>query len=147
MLEWFTEKIIKTNIRKVMQTTQSSLNPYPTTTKVFRYCFDIDGTICTPGTCKSCQYEGATPNKDRIEKINKLYDEGHYIIYMTARAMGRNKDLPNAEATIKAEEVLKPLTKLQLDIWGCKYHELIMGKPHADYFIDDKAVNDEDFFK
>ena len=130
-----------------MQTTQSSLDPYPTTTKLLRYCFDIDGTICTPGTCKSCQYEGATPNKDRIEKINKLYDEGHYIIYMTARAMGRNKDLPNAEATIKAEEVLKPLTKLQLDIWGCKYHELIMGKPHADYFIDDKAVNDEDFFK
>ena len=42
-----------------------------------RYCFDIDGTICTPGTCKSCQYEGATPKKDRIEKINKLYDEGH----------------------------------------------------------------------
>ena len=130
-----------------MQTTQSSLDPYPTTTKVIRYCFDIDGTICTPGTCKSCQYEGATPNKDRIEKINKLYDEGHYIIYMTARAMGRNKDLPNAEATIKAEEVLKPLTKLQLDIWGCKYHELILSKPHADYFIDDKAVNDEDFFK
>jgi len=129
-----------------MQTTQSLLDPYPTTTKMLRYCFDIDGTICTPGTCKSCQYEGATPNKDRIEKINKLYDEGHYIIYMTARAMGRNKDLPNAEATIKAEEVLKPLTKLQLDIWGCKYHELIMGKPHADFFIDDKGIKDEDFF-
>ena len=125
-----------------MQTTQSIK-----VTPVFkRYCFDIDGTICTPGTCKSCQYEGATPNKDRIEKINKLYDEGHYIIYMTARAMGRNKDLPNAEATIKAEEVLKPLTKLQLDIWGCKYHELIMGKPHADFFIDDKGIKDEDFF-
>ena len=45
-----------------------------------RYCFDIDGTICTPGTCKSCQYEGATPKKDRIEYVNKLYDEGHYII-------------------------------------------------------------------
>ncbi len=111
-----------------------------------RYCFDIDGTICTPGTCKSCQYEGSTPKKDRIEKINKLYDEGHYIIYMTARAMGRNKDLPNAEAASKAEEVLKPLTKLQLDIWGCKYHELIMGKPHADFFIDDKGIKDQDFF-
>ena len=43
-----------------------------------RYCFDIDGTICTPGTCKSCQYEGATPKKDRIEKINKLYDAVSY---------------------------------------------------------------------
>ena len=34
-----------------------------------RYCFDIDGTICTPGTCRECQYEGATPKKDRIEVV------------------------------------------------------------------------------
>ena len=111
-----------------------------------RYCFDIDGTICTPGDCKSCQYEGATPKKKRIEVINKLYEEGHYIIYMTARAMGRNSDKPHEEAAKKAEELLKPLTKMQLDIWGCKYHELIMGKPHADMFIDDKAWPDFTFF-
>jgi len=126
-----------------MQKTQS----LKVTTVFKRYCFDIDGTICTPGTCNTCQYEGATPKKDRIAVVNKLYDEGHYIIYMTARAMGRNKDLPHAEAASKAEEVLKPLTKLQLDIWGCKYHELIFGKPHADLFIDDKGINDYDFFK
>ena len=112
-----------------------------------RYCIDIDGTICTPGTCRECQYEGATPKKDRIKVINKLYDEGNYIIYFTARAMGRNSDLPNEEARIKAKEIIEPLTKMQLDIWGCKYHELIFGKPHADYFIDDKGVKDEDFFK
>ena len=112
-----------------------------------RYCIDIDGTICTPGTCKSCQYEGATPKKDRIKVINKLYDEGNYIIYFTARAMGRNSDLPNEEARIKAKEIIEPLTKMQLDIWGCKYHELIMGKPHADLFIDDKGINCDDFFK
>ena len=111
-----------------------------------RYCIDIDGTICTPGTCKSCQYEGATPKKDRIKVINKLYDEGNYIIYFTARAMGRNSDLPNEEARIKAKEIIEPLTKMQLDIWGCKYHELIMGKPHADLFIDDKGINCDDFF-
>ena len=111
-----------------------------------RYCIDIDGTICTPGTCKSCQYEGATPKKDRIKAINKLYDEGNYIIYFTARAMGRNSDLPNEEARIKAKEIIEPLTKMQLDIWGCKYHELIFGKPHADYFIDDKAWHDKVFF-
>ena len=51
------------------------------------------------------------------------------------------------EAGKKAEEVLKPLTLMQLDIWGCKYHELIMGKPHADLFIDDKGINCDDFFK
>ena len=75
-----------------------------------------------------------------------MYDEGHYIIYMTARAMGRNKDLPHAEAAKKAVDVVEPLTKMQLDIWGCKYHELIMGKPHADMFIDDKAWPDSTFF-
>ena len=111
-----------------------------------RYCIDIDGTICTPGTCKSCQYEGATPKKDRIAYVNKLYDEGHHITYFTARAMGRNSDKPIDDAKKVAEEVLKPLTKMQLDIWGCKYHELIFGKPHADYFIDDKAWPDKVFF-
>ena len=111
-----------------------------------RYCFDIDGTICTPGDCKSCQYEGATPKKERIAAVNKLYDEGHHIIYMTARAMGRNKHLSNDEAKKVAMEVVGPLTKMQLDIWGCKYHELIFGKPHADMFIDDKAWPDFTFF-
>ena len=81
-----------------------------------RYCIDIDGTIGTPGTCRECQYEGATPKKDRIKVINKLYDEGNYIIYFTARAMGRNSDLPNEEARIKAKEIIEPLTKMQLDL-------------------------------
>ena len=35
------------------------------------------------------RYTGATPIQDRIDKINKLYDDGHYIVYLTARGMGR----------------------------------------------------------
>ena len=112
-----------------------------------RYCVDIDSTICTPGTCGNCVYEGSTPKRDRIAVINELYENGHYIIYFTARAMGRSSMLPHDEAKEKAEQLLKPLTKCQLDIWGCKYHELIMGKPHADLFIDDKGINCDDFFK
>jgi radical SAM superfamily enzyme len=104
------------------------------------YCIDIDDTICTNGTCNSCKYEGSRPIKENIEKINKLYDDGHYIKYFTARGMGTYND-PNL-AKAKWED----LTKLQLDIWGCKYHELIMGKPSADYYIDDKAINSDDFF-
>ena len=112
-----------------------------------RYCVDIDSTICTPGTCGNCVYEGSTPKRDRIAVINELYEDGHYIIYVTARAMGRSSMLPHDEAKEKAEQLLKPLTKCQLDIWGCKYHELIFGKPHADIFIDDKAMNSEDYFE
>ena len=110
-----------------------------------RYCIDIDGTICSPTVGRD--YHKAEPWQDRIKVLNKLYDEGNYIIYFTARAMGRFADLPHSVASVKAKEVLFDLTKQQLDDWGVKYNELIMGKPHADFFIDDKGVKDEDFFK
>jgi phosphatidate phosphatase PAH1 len=105
------------------------------------YVIDIDGTICTNGDCESCKYEGSIPFYNRIEKINKLYDEGNTIKYFTARGMGRYKD--DSE---KAKEKFYSLTKMQLEIWGCKYHELITGKPAGDVYIDDKGINDNDFF-
>ena len=105
------------------------------------YVIDIDGTICINGDCSSCKYEGSTPIYERIEKLNSLYDAGHIIKYFTARGMGRYKD--NKE---KAEEKFYNLTKMQLEIWGCKYHELILGKPSGDIYIDDKGMNANDFF-
>ena len=110
-----------------------------------RYCVDIDGTICSPTVGRD--YHKAEPWQDRIKVLNKLYDEGNHIIYFTARAMGRFSDQPHSIATTKAKEVLFELTEKQLNDWGVKYHELIMGKPHADYFIDDKGINSEDFFE
>jgi len=109
-----------------------------------RYCVDIDGTICSPTVGRD--YHKAKPWKNRIDALNKLYDEGHYIIYFTARAMGRFSNQPHSIASVKAEGVLFELTEKQLKDWGCKYHELIMGKPHADHFIDDKAWHSDEFF-
>ena len=109
-----------------------------------RYCVDIDGTICSPTVGRD--YHKAKPWKNRIDALNKLYDEGNYIIYFTARAMGRFSDQTHFDAAIKAKEVLFELTEKQLNDWGCKYHELIMGKPHADIFIDDKGINSDEFF-
>ena len=42
-----------------------------------RYVIDIDGTICSPITGRD--YTKAEPWEDRIDKVNKLYDEGHEI--------------------------------------------------------------------
>ena len=36
---------------------------------------------------------------------------------------------------------LYELTKSQLNKWGVKYHQLVMGKLHFDLLIDDKVVN------
>tara|TARA_Y100000592_G_scaffold44229_2_gene70151 strand:- start:20109 stop:20447 length:339 start_codon:yes stop_codon:yes gene_type:complete len=107
-----------------------------------RYCIDIDGTICTPTVGRG--YELAEPFPDRIASINEMYDQGHYIIFFTARAMGRFCGDPDDRQ--KAEDLMRDLTEKQLEKWGVKYHELLFGKPHADVFIDDKAVSDTDWF-
>ena len=62
-----------------------------------KYIVDIDGTICTP--VSNGNYGEATSIPSHIEKINKLYDEGHTIVYLTARGMGRYGD--NADLALK----------------------------------------------
>jgi len=108
-----------------------------------RYVIDIDGTICDKpdGIFDDNNYSNSVPKRDRIEYINNLYDQGNHITYFTARGMGRfNNNLKMAEAH------LRYITELQLDIWGCKYHEFFMGKPSGDIYVDDKGVNADDFF-
>jgi len=107
-----------------------------------KYIVDIDGTICDKPICREDgDYDTSVPKLDRIDKINKLYDDGHEIIYLTARGMGRFND--NVDL---AREAFYDLTENQLKSWGCKYHKLILGKPSGDYYIDDKGINSDDFF-
>ena len=103
-----------------------------------KYVFDIDGTICTNS---SPDYSKAKPYKERINKVNKLYEQGHTIIFLTARGMGRNKN----NAALAVSDFFE-LTREQLKSWGVKYHELFLGKPSGDLYIDDKGIKDEEFF-
>tara|TARA_R110000782_G_scaffold27366_1_gene69356 strand:- start:863 stop:1165 length:303 start_codon:yes stop_codon:yes gene_type:complete len=96
------------------------------------YYVDIDEIICEYKGDR--EYPLATPIKKNIEKINKLYDEGHKVIYWTARGTVTGLDWHE-------------LTGNQLNEWGVKYHEYRLGKPHYDVFICDKAFNTEAFFK
>lgn len=102
------------------------------------YVFDIDGTICT---LTEGDYSKASPLTDRIEKINNLYLGGNYIVFQTARGMGRFKNDKE-----KAISTFYDFTVKQLNSWGVKYNELHLGKPAGDIYVDDKGVNDEDFF-
>ena len=107
------------------------------------YVFDIDGTICKKlRSSKDNDYRDAIPYKKRIKRVNNLYDQGHIIIYQTARGMGRFDNNPQ-----KAIQEFYSLTKEQLNQWGCKHHMLFLGKPSADIYVDDKSMNDEDFFE
>lgn len=92
------------------------------------YCFDIDGVLCN----NEGFYQDRVPNKEAIARVNKLYDEGHTILIFTGRGSKTKIDW-------------RELTAQQMKAWGVKHHELIMGKPHADIFIDDKALNVKDW--
>lgn len=96
---------------------------------------DIDNTICYYEHKKEDipNYNLAKPYLDRIKKINNLYDEGNTIIYWTAR--GTMSGINWFQVTLG-----------QLNEWGCKFHELRMGKPAYDLFIDDKNINSEIYF-
>jgi len=89
-----------------------------------KYIFDIDGTICTQQA--SGMYHLAQPYQDRIDQVNQLYEQGHYITYWTARGMSSGLDHTE-------------LTHQQLSDWGCLYHELHMNKPSYDVWVDDRA--------
>ena len=72
------------------------------------FIFDIDGTLFdTNGT----DYETSVPNKNIINIVNELFDEGHEIIINTARGYKTGKDWME-------------LTKKQLYNCGVKYHKL-----------------------
>ena len=93
---------------------------------------DIDETICFYDGVDRRGYKNAIPNIENIKKINKLYDQGHYIKYYTGRGTVSKIDYYD-------------LTKEQLSRWGCKYHDLSTGeKPDYDLLICDKTKRIEE---
>ena len=103
------------------------------------YVFDIDGTICTKIT--DGDYSNAKPLTERINVINRLYDDGNTIIFQTARGMGRSSN-----SVAWSHKAFYEFTREQLEGWGVKFHSLFLGKPAGDVYVDDKAIGDAAFF-
>jgi len=94
-------------------------------TRLLTYCIDVDGTLCTN---TEGDYERAEPMPDVIAEINRLYDAGHTILLLTARGSTTAIDW-------------RACTERQLAAWNVRYHSLSFGKPTADVYVDDKAIN------
>ncbi len=82
---------------------------------------DIDGTICTEE--KTYSRSLAKPLEGAVASINALYEQGHTIIFYTARTWMEFE-----------------MTTDWLKRNGFKYHQLVMGKPIGDIWIDDRAL-------
>ncbi|MBI3840786.1 MAG: phosphoheptose isomerase [Thaumarchaeota archaeon] len=95
------------------------------------FLIDVDGTVCEHiGNEEGPErMRVARPFEDSIREVNKLYDEGHYICFFTARL----------------EKHRKP-TEDWLRKHGVKHHQVIFNKPrklppYSEYhFIDDAHV-------
>ncbi len=101
------------------------------------FVIDLDNTLCKTVKKENgdWDYKNSVPIQERINKVNKLFLEGHKIIIETARGC-------NSKYNWYLE------THNQLVLWGLKFTELRTGvKFAADFYIDDKAINSEDFFK
>jgi hypothetical protein len=93
------------------------------------FCFDIDGVIATQEATSA--YDKARPQSAMIAVVNDLYDAGHTVILCTARGSLTGIDWTD-------------VTKAQLLAWGVKHHQLVFGKPAADFYIDDRMLSTQD---
>ena len=86
---------------------------------------DMDGTICS----EERQFSRclAKPKEGSVETVNALFEAGHTIIIYSARTW------------VEYEMTVDWLNKN-----GVKYHQLFMGKPIGDVWIDDRAITCED---
>ena len=95
---------------------------------VFTICFDVDGTLIYD------LYTNPIAIEKNVKFCNEAYYRGYKIILHTARGMlSKNGDPIKIESQRShIEKVLKDNSVL--------YHKLILMKPYADLYIDDKAI-------
>lgn len=88
--------------------------------------FDLDGTICTEE--KMFSRSLARPIRKAIKVVNALFKEGHTIIIYSARSWTEYE-----------------MTHCWLKNHKVKFHQLVMGKPQGDLWIDDRAIQPDDW--
>lgn len=104
---------------------------------------DVDGTLLRNNGFQGLDHFGK-PFPGAVEFSKALSKLGHVLIYTcrTNPALGRELD-PAGLDDRAAQEWLKAKVKKALDGYGIHYDEIYAGpgKPDADVFIDDKAID------
>jgi capsule biosynthesis phosphatase len=103
--------------------------------KPLRICFDLDNTLVTLPTIPG-DYTSVKPIFKMISLLKNLKKLGHTIIIYTARRMNTHNH--NVGRVIRD---IGLITFQTLEKFNIEYDEIIFGKPIADIYIDDKALN------
>jgi capsule biosynthesis phosphatase len=100
-----------------------------------RICFDLDNTLVSYPTIAG-DYSTVKPIAHNLSLLKKLKNDGHEIIIYTARRMKTHGG--------NVGKVIKDIAGITIDTLerlNIEYDELIFGKPIADIYIDDRAIN------
>lgn len=103
--------------------------------KNLRICFDLDNTLVTFPTINK-DYASVKPVQKNIDILRYLKRFGHTIIIYTARRMKTHHG-----NTGKALADVGKITFDTLEKFDIPYDEIYFGKPQADFYIDDLAIN------
>jgi len=103
--------------------------------KKLRICFDLDNTLVTYPTIPN-DYTSVKPIHKNIELLKNLKELGHEIIIYTARRMKTHNHNIG-----KVTKDIAMITMNSLEELNIEYDEIIFGKPIADIYIDDRAMN------
>lgn len=91
---------------------------------LIRICVDLDGVICNePDMEPPKRYKHVEIYTEAIKFIRTLFELGYEVIIYSARF-----------------EEDRELTEKILDNNDIPYDNLILGKPYADVYIDDRAI-------
>lgn len=110
-------------------------NKYKEIASPLRVCFDLDNTLVTHPII-SGDYTSVLPIQRNIDYLKLLHRLGHTIIIYTARRFRTHHGNVGA---IVAD--IGKITFDTLDKFDIPYDEIFFGKPYAQYYIDDLAVN------
>ena len=99
--------------------------------------FDVDDTILTT---VNRDYANSQPKAEVVEGLRELKKAGWYIILQTARGMGRS----GGDIDSVREQVTHEITSF-CEKFDVPYDMLLLGKPWAAYYVDDKAMRPEEF--
>ena len=110
---------------------------------------NIDDTVCDMPEGE-VDYSLASPIEKNINKANKMFDEGHQIIYWTDRAP-LNKEphraIKGSELTKESGDarVCRETSRDQLKKWNVKFHEIRFDLPNFDIMVSNKVKKLFDF--
>ena len=103
--------------------------------KVKRICFDLDNTLVSFPQVEG-DYSTVKPIIKNINFLKYLKSFGNIIIIYTARRMKTHKGNIG-----KVYSDIGKITFDTLEKFNIPYDEIYFGKPYADFYIDDLAIN------